>query len=152
LRSIFVAFGEITDTAGEAPGNARRSPRPAGDFRSAVGGEVHIEEARSARNDFGEFVRRIKFETQREYRNDRAADLSEAAPCCRADERERARDQSAPNARPALADDEIEFAVFHSRIKNFLNGRIEAMNFIDEQNIVRLEIGEDARRDRRLSL
>jgi hypothetical protein len=43
----------------------------------------------------------------------------------------------------AFADHKVELEIFHRGIKDFLDRRIEAVDFIDEQHIARLEIGED---------
>ena len=40
------------------------------------------------------------------------------------------------------ADDEVELEVLHRGIEDFLDRRIEAMDLVDEQDVVRLEIGE----------
>ena len=44
--------------------------------------------------------------------------------------------------RRAGADDEIELEILHRGIEDFLDRRIEAMDFVDEQHVARLEIGE----------
>ena len=35
--------------------------------------------------------------------------------------------------------------VFHGRIKNLFDRRTQAMDFVDKQHVVRLEIGEECR-------
>ena len=40
------------------------------------------------------------------------------------------------------ADDEVELEILHRGIEDFLDRRIEAMDFVDEQHVARLEIGE----------
>src|SRR3546814_16714340 len=42
--------------------------------------------------------------------------------------------------RRPLADDEVERAVFHRGIEDLLDNRIEAVNLVDEQHVMRLEI------------
>ena len=44
--------------------------------------------------------------------------------------------------RRALADDEVELEILHGRIEDFLDRRIEPVDFVDEQHVARLEIGE----------
>ena len=39
-------------------------------------------------------------------------------------------------------DDEVELEIFHRRIEDFLDGRIEAMDLVDEEHVALLEIGE----------
>ncbi len=60
----------------------------------------------------------------------------------RADQRElREIDLDRARRRPG-ADDEIELEILHRGIENFLHRRIEAMDFVDEQHVARLEIGQ----------
>jgi hypothetical protein len=48
------------------------------------------------------------------------------------------------NARAgALADDEINAKIFHGGIENFLDGGLEAMNFVEEEDFLQRERGED---------
>jgi hypothetical protein len=42
----------------------------------------------------------------------------------------------------SLADNNIELEIFHGRIKNFLDDTVQAVDFIDKQNIAFLEIRE----------
>ena len=45
--------------------------------------------------------------------------------------------------RRALADDEIELEILHRRIEDFFDRRRQAMDLVDEQNVARLEIGQE---------
>ena len=48
--------------------------------------------------------------------------------------------------RRPFADDQIELEILHRRIENFLDRRIEPVDFVDEQNIALLEIGQKRRK------
>ena len=67
-----------------------------------------------------------------------------------ADQRERRKLDLHRARRRPFADDEIEFEILHRRIKDFFDRRIEAMDLVDEENIARLEIGEDGGKIARL--
>ena len=54
-------------------------------------------------------------------------------------------------ARRPFADHQIEFEILHRGIENFLHRRIEAMDFVDEQHVARLEIGENGGQIARLA-
>ena len=43
----------------------------------------------------------------------------------------------------AFANDEVELEVLHCRIEDLLDGRIEPMDLVDEQDVALLEIGEE---------
>ena len=42
----------------------------------------------------------------------------------------------------SLIDDDVEFEIFHRRIKVFLDGFLKAMDLVDEQNVAFLEVGQ----------
>ncbi len=43
----------------------------------------------------------------------------------------------------ALADDQVELEVLHGGVEDFLDGRLQAVDFVDEQHVPGLEVGED---------
>ena len=45
--------------------------------------------------------------------------------------------------RRPLADDEVELKILHRRIEDFLDRRIEPVNFVDEEHVALFEIGEE---------
>ena len=65
-----------------------------------------------------------------------------------ADQRERRQVELDGARRRALADHDVELVVLQRRIQDFLDHRAQAMDLIDEQHVVRLQVGEDRARDR----
>jgi len=49
----------------------------------------------------------------------------------------------AAGVRP-LIDDDVQFEILHRRVKVFLDGFLQAMNFIDEKDVPFVEVGEQA--------
>ena len=47
--------------------------------------------------------------------------------------------------RRAFADDQVELVVLHRRIEDFLDRRVEPVDFVDEQDVALLEIGQQRR-------
>ena len=47
--------------------------------------------------------------------------------------------------RRAFADHDVDLVVLHRRIQHFLHGRLHAVDFVDEQDIVGLQIGQQGR-------
>ncbi len=43
----------------------------------------------------------------------------------------------------ALADDEVELEVLHRRVEDFLDGRLQAVDLVDEQHVAGLQVGQD---------
>ena len=66
----------------------------------------------------------------------------QSGPRCGADQGEFGqRHLDAP--RPgSLSDDDVDVEILHGRIEDLLDGRVQPVDFIDEQNVVRLEICE----------
>ena len=68
-----------------------------------------------------------------------------AGPRRRADDRERLEAQpQAPRAR-ALADHHVERVVLHRRVEDLLDGAVEAVDLVDEEDVALVERGEDRR-------
>ena len=45
--------------------------------------------------------------------------------------------------RRALADDQVELEVLHRRVEHFLDRRLQAVDLVDEQDVARLQVGQD---------
>ena len=43
----------------------------------------------------------------------------------------------------AFADDQVELEILHGRVEDFLDRRLQAVDFVDEQHVARLQVGED---------
>jgi len=69
----------------------------------------------------------------------------QARPGGRADQRKGLQiDPNRARRRP-FPDDQIELEVLHGRIEDFLHRRVETVNLIDEQDVARLQVGQDGR-------
>ena len=44
-----------------------------------------------------------------------------------------------------LADHDVELEVLHRRVEDFLDDRAQAVDLVDEQHVVRLQVGEQRR-------
>ena len=60
-----------------------------------------------------------------------------------ADQRERREADLDRARRRALADDEVELEILERRIEDLLDGRRQAMDFVDEEDVALLEVGEE---------
>src|SRR5206468_9349751 len=63
-----------------------------------------------------------------------------------ADQREGRQIDAHGTRRRPFPDDEIELEILHRRIEDFLDRRVEPMNFVDEQDVARLQVGEKGRK------
>jgi Holliday junction DNA helicase RuvA len=67
----------------------------------------------------------------------------QARPGGGADQRERRQRQAEGPRAGALADDDVEAEILHRRVQHLLDLPAEAVDLIDEQDVARLEVGED---------
>src|SRR6185369_943503 len=61
----------------------------------------------------------------------------------RADERERRKVERHRPRRGPLADDDVEAEVLERRIEDLFDRRVQAVDLVDEEDVARLERGED---------
>src|SRR5262249_45445183 len=133
---------EVADPAQEAHRNARGAARAARDLGRTIGPEVNVEEARPAAHDLFELCRFVKGETQRDTETLTQRPGYQAGPGGRPYQGEGGEiDPYRPRGR-SLADDEVELKILHGRIEDFLYRRHQAMDLVDEQDIARLQIGQ----------
>ena len=123
--------------------DARRAACSPCDFARAFAGEIEAQHARATFNDGKQLVCRIEIETNgnaeavAQRRRDETGARGGTHKCERC---ERDLDRACAGS---FADHQIELEVLHRRIKNLLDCRVEAVDFVDEQHVARLEIGED---------
>ena len=85
---------------------------------------------------------RIEFKPDRDAEPVAQGGREQAGPGCGADQREfRQLDLDRARGR-ALADDQVELVILHGRIEDFLHGRVEAVDLVDEEHVALFEIGE----------
>jgi hypothetical protein len=132
--------------ATSAKSRTRRAPRPACDLARAFVGHAETHQPRAAPHDRFQLLDRVEIEPHGDAETvpQRGGEQAEAGG--RGDERElRKIDLDRARRRP-LADDEVELEILHGRIEDFLDGRIEAVDFIDEEHVALFEIGEQRRK------
>ena len=136
---------EIAHTAQQPAGDARRATGPRRNLARPIGGERQFEQPRSAGDDLFQLIDGVEIEAQR--------DTETIAQRCRqqpgaggsANQGERRQIDAHAARRWAFADHDVQHPVFHGRIEDFLHRWRHAVDFIDEQHVMRFEIGEDGR-------
>ncbi len=104
-----------------------------------IGGAEH---AGAARDDQLEFGDRIEIEPDRNAEAIAQRIGQQPDPRRRADERELRQIDPNRARRRTFADHQVELEILHRRIENFLDRRVQAMNFVDEEHIALFEIGQ----------
>ena len=61
----------------------------------------------------------------------------------RADQRERRQVELDRARRRAFADHDVDLEILQRRVEDFLDDRAEAVDLVDEQHVVRFEVGQD---------
>ena len=144
-RLVAVDMGEVAHAAQQPPGDARRAARAPRDFVGAVRRHADAEHAGAAVDDLLELFHRIEIQPHRNAEAVAQRIGEQTSARGGADQREgRQIDLHRARRRP-LADDEVELEILHRRIKDFLDRRIEPVDFVDEQHVARFEIGEQRR-------
>ncbi len=136
-------LGKIAGAAQQAVGDARRSAAAAGNFFGAAFVHFDSENFRGAMQDDQQILGLVKIEAMHdaEARAKRGGDESGAGGS--ADQREVA-EWKGMNARAgSLPDDEVEAKIFHGGIEDFFDGGLQAMDFVEKENFLGFEGGED---------
>ena len=137
--------GEIADAAQQTHRDPRRAARPPRDLGGALGTQVEIEDAGAARHDQRQLVRLVEDQAQRdaEALAQRPGDQARAGR--RADQGEGLQVDPDRARGRALADDQVELKILHRRIEDLLDRRRQAVDLVDEQDVARLQVGQQRR-------
>src|SRR5215472_18385011 len=123
-----------------APATAAKS-RTGRNLVGAVGGQPDAEHTGAAIDDLFELRLAVKVEPHRDTKAVAQRIGKKASARGRADQRERRKIDFHRACRRSFADDQIELKILHGGIEDFLDRGIESMNFVDEQDVARFEIG-----------
>ncbi len=139
-------IGEIAHPAQQPSGDARRAARALGNLLGSIGGYAQIKQTCGAGDDEFQLIMGVEIQPHRnaktvaERRGQQPLPAWSRRPSVKAGKSIRTTARRRP-----LADHDIQRTIFHGGIKDFLDHRIEPVDFVDEQNIAVLEIGEQCR-------
>src|SRR6202035_3248914 len=132
----------ISHAAQQSSGDARVIASAPGNLIGAVGSNADAEDARAAIADLFKLAYSLEIEPHRNAETVAQRIGEEPGAGGRTDQRELGQIDLDGTGRRSGADDEIELKIFHRRIEDFLDGRIEPVDLVDEQNVALLEIGQ----------
>ena len=136
---------EITHPTQQPAGHTRCPPTAARDLRSTIRRQGRLQQAGTTGDDLTQLVQLIKIHPQMNAEPLAQRRRDQPGAGRRADQRKlRQRNSDRPGRGP-FADDEIEFEILHRRVQNFFHRRVEPVNFVDEQNIAGLQVGQNRR-------
>ena len=138
-------LGVIAHAPQEPVRDTRGRARTARDFARAVGVNFDLQQFGRARDDAREFGDRIKLQPRHDAEAVAQRIGQHARTRGRADQGKGRQVELDRARRRALADHDIDLEVFERRIEYFFDHRRQAMYLVDEQHVVRLEIGEHRR-------
>ena len=136
---------EVAHPAQQAAGDAGGAARALGDFRRAIRRHRHFQHAGAARHDLRQLRHIVELQPQGNAEALAQRRGEQAGAGSGADQGKARQIDPHGARRRALPDDEIELEILHRRVENFLDRRAHAVDFIDEQHIMRFEVGEDRR-------
>src|SRR6266702_3677898 len=136
-------FRKIARAAQQAIGDARRAAAAARDFFSATFVHLDVQNFRRAVNDDQQIRRLVKIQPvhDAEPRAQRRGNQSRAGR--RADQREMPQRKGMNSRAWALADDQVHAEIFHRGIEHFFDGGLQAVNFVEKENLFLFERGQD---------
>ena len=119
--------------------------------RAAVRGHGRRQQPRAARDDRLQLGRRVEHQAQRDAEAVAQRRRQQPGAGGGADQGEGRQVDAHRARRRPLADHQVELEILHRRIEDLLDRRLQAVDLVDEQDVVRLQVGQDARRGRRRS-
>lgn len=142
--AMAIDLGEITDSSEEAVGDSGGSSGSFGDSFSALFIDFDSEDGGGSAHDVVESVVVIEAEVHddAEAVAERAGEVALAGGG--ADDGECGDIESDTACGGSLSDHDVDFAIFHGRVEDFFDLAGESVNFVDEEDSVWFEVGEDA--------
>src|SRR5262245_40963670 len=142
-RSLAEDLGEIAGAAEDSVGHARRPPRSGGDLARAARVDGHIEQPRASEHDLLEVLDRVEIEPDHiaEARQQRRCE--EPGPRRRAHQGEGLERELDGRRVGAVAGHDVDLERLDRGVEALLDGGGEPVDLVDEQDIVRLELGEE---------
>ena len=127
----------------QAVGDARRAARAARDLQRALVGVAHVEQLRRARDDARQLLRRVELQPRDDAEAVAQRVGQHAGARGGADQREGRQVELDRACRRTFADHDVDLEILQRRVEDFLDHRRQAVDLVDEQHIVRFEIGQD---------
>ena len=106
-------------------------------------GEAEAEQAGAAGDDLAQFLRRVEHQPQRDAEAVAQRRGQQAGPRGGADQGEGRQVDPHAARGGSFADDQVELEIFHRRVQDFLDRGLQPMDFVDEQHIPGLKVGQD---------
>src|ERR1700682_1286846 len=134
-------LGKIAHPAQKPVGDTRRAARAARDLDRALGLNGDLEQPGRARDNAGELLSGIELQPGDDAEAVAQRIGQHARARGRADQRERLQiELDAASAGP-LADHDVDLEILERGIENFFDDRRQTVDLVDEQYVVRLEVG-----------
>jgi len=133
----------VADSAEQAIGDAGRASGTAGDFGGAFAIDFHAEDFCGTLDDDAEIIVRVELEAQQkaEARAQRGGEQARARGG--SDESEGLHVHGVGASGRALADHDVEFVVFERGVEDLFERGLEAMHFVDEEDLLVVQVRKD---------
>ena len=135
----------IAHAAQQPVGDARRAARAACDFPSACRVDLDLEQLRRALHDARELLGVVELEPRHDAEAVAQRIGQHAGARRRADQREGRQIELHRARRGPFADHDVELVILERRIQHFFDDRRQPVDLVDEEHVVRLEVGQQRR-------
>nr|GEU28642.1 hypothetical protein [Tanacetum cinerariifolium] len=143
--AIAFHFRVIAHAAQQAVGDTGRAARAAGDFHRAFGVDIGLEQRGAAGDDLGQFLGVIKLEAGDDAEAVAQRIGQHAGARGGAYQRERLQVELDGTGGRAFADHDVDLVVLERRVQDFLDHGRQPVDLVDEQHIVRFQVGQNRR-------
>ena len=137
-------LGEIPHPPQKSIGDSRRAARALRDSIGPVRLQTQFQYRRAADDDALEIRHAVELEPLDDAESITQRRSQQSGASRRTDQRERRQIQLDGAGPGALADHQIELVILQCRIQHLLDDRTQAMNFVDEQHVARLQVREQS--------
>ena len=141
-NAVAVDVGVVADTFEEAVGDAGRETGAAAEEFGGFGADFSVEDFGGTVDDLGDFGFLVEFETV-----DVAEAIAErggerAGASGSADDGEAGEVEADGTCGGTFADNDVEFVIFHGGVEDFFDLAVEAVDFVDKEDVAVGEVGE----------
>ncbi len=141
-RAVGLDLRVVAHAPQQAVGDARRAARAARDLGAALGRQVHFQQPRRAVHDGGELGLAVELEPRDDAKAIAQRIGEHTGARGGADQRERRQIELDGARRRPFADHDVDLIVLECRVQDLLDHRREPVDLVDEQDVARLEVGE----------
>ena len=138
--AVGLDLGEIAHAAQQPVGNSRRTARAPCNLARALLVHLDIENGRRTLHDMCQVLGRIELQPLDDAETVTQRRGQQTGTCRCADQRERGQVELQRTRCRPFANHDVDLVVLHRRIEHLLDNRAQAVDLVDKQHVMRLEV------------